>query len=149
MTIGQKGANIYTSGCATARAFIFINFHLLNRNTSKVTKEILAPLLCWTCHFWPHLAAIRFARFFSFRFRTRPRTFYGASERFAKPRMEIITSFSSRATPCEPSKAIRRLRTDRIAARFYWLSYPGWGLCWNWIVQILFVVRAIFLAQIQ
>ena len=48
-----------------------------------------------------NLAAIRFARFFSFRFRTRPRTFYGASERFAKPRMEIITSFS-RATPCEP-----------------------------------------------
>ena len=65
-----------------------------------------------------HLAAIQFARFFSFRFRTRPRTFYGASERFAKPRMEIIISFSSRATPCEPSKAIRRLRTDRIAARF-------------------------------
>ena len=40
MTVGRKGANIYTSGCATARAFIFINFHLLNRNTSKVTQEI-------------------------------------------------------------------------------------------------------------
>ena len=42
------------------------------------------------------LAAIRFARFFSFQFRTMPRTFYGASERFTKLRMEIIASFSSR-----------------------------------------------------
>ena len=63
------------------------------------------------------LAAMRFARFFSFRFRTRPHTFYGASDRFAKPRIEIFTSFSSRAAPCEPWKAIRRLRTNRIAAR--------------------------------
>ena len=62
------------------------------------------------------LAAIRFARFFSFRFRARPRTFSGGSEHFAKPRIEISTSFSSRA-PCEPSKATRRLRTNRIAAR--------------------------------
>ena len=42
---------------------------------------------------------------------------YGASERFAKPRIEIFTGFSSRTAPCECSKAIRRLRTNRIAAR--------------------------------
>ena len=29
------------------------NFDLLNRNTSKVTKEIPAPSLCWACHFLP------------------------------------------------------------------------------------------------
>ena len=62
-------------------------------------------------------AIIRFARFFSFRFRTRPRTFYGASERFAKPRIEMFTTFSSRATPYNPLQVIRRLRTDRTAAR--------------------------------
>ena len=33
------------------------------------------------------LAAIRFAQFFFFRFRTRPRTFYRVSERCAKPRI--------------------------------------------------------------
>ena len=54
MTVGRKGANIYTGGCATARAFIFINFHLLNRNTSKVTKEIPAPSECWAGHFLLH-----------------------------------------------------------------------------------------------
>ena len=54
---------------------------------------------------------------FSFWFRTRPRTFYGASERFAKPKIEIFTSFSSIAASCEPSKAIPRLRANRIAAR--------------------------------
>ena len=63
------------------------------------------------------LAAIRFARFFSFRFRTRPRTFYGASELCAKARKEMFTSFSDRALPCGPLKAIGGLRTNRSAVR--------------------------------
>lgn len=53
---------------------------------------------------FPDLADIWFARFFYFQFCTRPRTFYGVSERFAKLRMEINTSFSSRAMPCAPGK---------------------------------------------
>ena len=39
MTVGRKGANIYTGGCAIAWAFIFTSFHLLNRNTSKVVQN--------------------------------------------------------------------------------------------------------------
>ena len=39
MTVGQKGANIYTGGCAIAWAFPFTIFHLLNRNTSKVVQN--------------------------------------------------------------------------------------------------------------
>ena len=99
------------------------------------------------------LAAIRFARFFSFRFRTRPRTFDGASERFAKPRMEIITRFSSllgrhhaslqrrfvdygqtvaarnRSLAPEGAKACAKPKeknwANRIAARFFHFSTAG------------------------
>ena len=39
MTVGRRGSNIYTSGCAIAQAFIFTIFHLLNRNTSKVVRN--------------------------------------------------------------------------------------------------------------
>ena len=39
MTVGRKGANIYTGGCAIAWAFISTIFHLLNRNTSKVVQN--------------------------------------------------------------------------------------------------------------
>ena len=78
------------------------------------TRGNFRPFHFFLCH-CP--AAIRFARFFSFGFRTGPRTFCGASERFPEPRIEIFTSLSSRATPCEPLQAIYRLRTDRIAAR--------------------------------
>ena len=72
---------------------------------------------CSSFRFCPILTADWFAEFSRFGF-AHPRTFYGVSERFAKPRIEIFTSFSSMAAPCEPSKAIRRLRTNRIAARY-------------------------------
>ena len=53
----------------------------------NLARDIDAGVTLWqTCvRGLGYLAAIRFAQFFSFRFRTRPRTFYGASERFAKP----------------------------------------------------------------
>ena len=39
MTVGRKGTNIYTGGCAIVWAFISTIFHLLNRNTSKVVQN--------------------------------------------------------------------------------------------------------------
>ena len=39
MTVGWKGANIYTGGCAIAWAFAFTIFHLLNQNTSRVVQN--------------------------------------------------------------------------------------------------------------
>ena len=61
-----------------------IAFFALNRkkiNTSLPNK------------FFIYLAAIRFAQFFSFGFRTRPRTFYGASVRFAKRGQKFLLVF--------------------------------------------------------
>ena len=51
MPLGQQGPKTKTNGCAIARAFQFTSFDLLNHNTSKVTKEILVPSLCWAYHF--------------------------------------------------------------------------------------------------
>ena len=39
MSAGQKGVNIYTSGCAIAWVFMFTICHHLNRNTSEVVQN--------------------------------------------------------------------------------------------------------------